>query len=84
MSSSEQVVAHRTAIAKEVQRELHDASTDQPVDVYLADVVKRARSGQLDEALVYRKNLRKDTEEYTATTLPHVAAARSRRRRQDA
>jgi DNA polymerase-2 len=30
----------------------------------------------LDAALVYRKNLRKDTEEYTATTPPHVAAAR--------
>jgi len=66
-----------TALAKEVQRELYGRLfTDQPVDVYLADVVKRVRSGQLDEALVYRKNLRKDTEEYTATTPPHVAAAR--------
>ena len=66
-----------TALAKEVQRELYRRLfTDQPVDVYLADVVKRVRSGQLDESLVYRKNLRKDTEEYTATTPPHVAAAR--------
>jgi DNA polymerase-2 len=66
-----------TALAKEVQRELYRRLfTDQPVDVYLADVVKRVRSGRLDEALVYRKNLRKDTEEYTATTPPHVAAAR--------
>ena len=66
-----------TALAKEVQRELYRRLfTNQPVDVYLADVVKRVRSGQLDEALVYRKNLRKDTEEYTATTPPHVAAAR--------
>jgi len=66
-----------TALAKEVQRELYGRLfTDQPVDVYLADVVKRVRGGQLDDALVYRKNLRKDTEEYTATTPPHVAAAR--------
>ena len=66
-----------TALAKEVQRELYRRLfTDQPVDVYLADVVKRVRSGQLDESLVYRKNLRKDAEEYTATTPPHVAAAR--------
>jgi DNA polymerase II len=66
-----------TALAKEVQRELYRRLfTDQPVDVYLADVVKRVRSGQLDDALVYRKNLRKDTDEYTATTPPHVAAAR--------
>ncbi len=34
------------------------------------------REGKLDDALVYRKNLRKDTEEYTATTPPHVVAAR--------
>lgn len=66
-----------TALAKQVQRELyHRLFTDQPVDVYLADVVKRVRSGELDDALVYRKNLRKDTQEYTATTPPHVVAAR--------
>jgi DNA polymerase-2 len=34
------------------------------------------RNGELDDALVYRKNLRKDADEYTATTPPHVAAAR--------
>jgi DNA polymerase II len=66
-----------TALAKQVQRELYQRLfTDQPVDVYLADVVQRVRGGQLDDALVYRKNLRKDAEEYTATTPPHVVAAR--------
>lgn len=66
-----------TALAKQVQRELyHRLFTDQPVDVYLADVVGKVRDGKLDDALVYRKNLRKDTEEYTATTPPHVVAAR--------
>jgi DNA polymerase-2 len=60
-----------------VQRELYQRLfTDQSVDVYLADVVKKVRNGDLDAALVYRKNLRKDTDEYTATTPPHVAAAR--------
>jgi DNA polymerase-2 len=44
--------------------------------VYLADIVRRVRSGELDDALVYRKNLRKDADDYTATTPPHVAAAR--------
>jgi len=47
-----------------------------PVDVYLADVVKRVRGGELDDELVYRKSLRKSAKEYTATTPPHVAAAR--------
>ena len=66
-----------TALAKQVQRELYQRLfTDQSVDVYLADVVKKVRNGELDAALVYRKNLRKDTEEYTATTPPHVVAAR--------
>jgi len=66
-----------TALAKDVQRELYQRLfTDEPVEVYLADVVKRVRNGELDDALVYRKNLRKGAEEYTATTPPHVAAAR--------
>ncbi|BAU49353.1 DNA polymerase II [Sulfurifustis variabilis] len=66
-----------TALAKEVQRELYQRLfSDRSVNEYLADVVKRVRRGDLDEALVYRKNLRKDTGEYTATTPPHVVAAR--------
>jgi DNA polymerase-2 len=66
-----------TALAKQVQRELYQRLfTDQSVDEYLADIVKRVRNGDLDGSLVYRKNLRKDAGEYTATTPPHVAAAR--------
>jgi DNA polymerase II len=66
-----------TALAKQVQRELYQRLfADQSVDVYLADVVKKVRNGDLDAALVYRKNRRKDTEEYTTTTPPHVVAAR--------
>lgn len=66
-----------TALAKQVQRELYQRLfTDQPVEHYLADVVQRLRNGELDDALVYRKNLRKDAGNYTATTPPHVAAAR--------
>ncbi len=69
-----------TALARDVQRELYQRLfADEPVDAYLADVVKRVRSGALDEALVYRKNLRKGAEDYTATTPPHVAAARKSR-----
>jgi DNA polymerase-2 len=66
-----------TALAKQVQRELYQRLfTDQSVDAYLAEVVRKVRNGDLDADLVYRKNLRKDTDEYTATTPPHVAAAR--------
>jgi DNA polymerase-2 len=66
-----------TALAKQVQRELYRRLfAGEPVDEYLADVVRRVRSGALDDALVYRKNLRKAAEAYTAATPPHVAAAR--------
>jgi DNA polymerase-2 len=66
-----------TALAKQVQRELYQRLfADQAVDAYLADVVRRVRAGLLDDALVYRKNLRKHADEYTATTPPHVVAAR--------
>jgi DNA polymerase-2 len=70
-----------TALAKQVQRELFQRLfADQPVEQYLAQIVQQVRKGDLDEALVYRKNLRKDADEYTATTPPHVAAARKSNR----
>jgi DNA polymerase-2 len=66
-----------TALAKQVQRELyHRLFAGQPVDLYLADIVKQVRNGAFDAALVYRKNLRKGAEGYTTTTPPHVVAAR--------
>jgi DNA polymerase-2 len=66
-----------TDLAKQVQRELYERLfSDLPVAEYLADIVKKARAGELDDLLVYRKNLRKDMGEYTATTPPHVVAAR--------
>jgi DNA polymerase-2 len=66
-----------TALAKQIQRELYQRLfKDEPVDQYLFDIVKQLRAGKLDDALVYRKNLRKGAEDYTATTPPHVVAAR--------
>jgi len=66
-----------TALAKQVQRELYlRLFTEQPVDSYLAEIVRRVRDGALDDLLIYRKSLRKEAGEYTATTPPHVAAAR--------
>jgi DNA polymerase II len=71
-----------TEAAKDVQRELYARLfADEPVDAYLRGVVKDLRAGKLDHRLVYRKALRKPPEAYTATTPPHVAAARKKGQR---
>jgi DNA polymerase-2 len=66
-----------TDLARRVQRELYTRLfDDQPVFDYLREVVADLRHGRFDDQLVYRKSLRKAPEAYTATTPPHVAAAR--------
>jgi DNA polymerase-2 len=71
-----------TDLARAVQRELYERLfDDRPVEDYLREVVADLRSGQLDDLLVYRKALRKSLDSYTATTPPHVAAARKMKRR---
>ena len=66
-----------TELAKQVQRELYARLfSDRPVLEYLREVVLDLRAGKYDALLVYRKSLRKAPEAYTATTPPHVAAAR--------
>jgi DNA polymerase-2 len=66
-----------TDLAREVQRELYARLfAERPVDEYIRTIVDDLRAGAHDERLVYRKSLRKAPEEYTATTPPHVAAAR--------
>ena len=66
-----------TELAKRVQRELYERLfAGAPVENYLAQVVGELRRGDLDDLLVYRKGLRKRLDSYTASTPPHVVAAR--------
>lgn len=66
-----------TQLAKMVQRELYARLFgEEPLEEYLKQVVADVRSGKYDDLLVYRKGLRKELGEYTASTPPHVAAAR--------
>jgi DNA polymerase-2 len=66
-----------TELARGLQRELYERLFhDRPVDEYLRGLVADLRAGRLDEKLVYHKALRKPAAAYTATTPPHVAAAR--------
>jgi DNA polymerase II len=43
---------------------------------YILNFVKNLEKGNVDDKLVYRKQLRKNVEDYTKTTPPHVKAAR--------
>jgi DNA polymerase-2 len=70
-----------TELAKRIQRELYERLfADRPVKEYLREVVAGVRDGHYDDLLVYRKALRKGLDAYTATTPPHVAAARKMHR----
>ncbi|MEM7582489.1 MAG: DNA polymerase II [Acidobacteriota bacterium] len=71
-----------TDLAKNVQRELYRRLFDgEELEEYLSLVVHNLRHGRLDDLLVYRKGLRKSLDQYTATTPPHVAAARKSSRK---
>ncbi len=71
-----------TALARRTQRELYERLfADQPVEEYLKRLVERLRAGDFDDELVYRKAMRKPPEAYTATSPPHVVAARKMSRR---
>ena len=69
-----------TELSKVYQRGLferlfHGVGRD-PILAYTRDFVRDLKEGRHDEHLVYRKALRKGLDEYTATTPPHVKAAR--------
>lgn len=66
-----------TDLAKVVQRDLYARLfKGEPVADYLAETTAALRRGELDHLLIYRKGLRKAADDYTATTPPHVVAAR--------
>jgi DNA polymerase II len=66
-----------TEVSKKFQLELLDlVFHNKEVKAYVKKFVNDLQSGKYDDLLVYRKALRKGTEEYTKTTPPHVKAAR--------
>ena len=66
-----------TDLARQAQRELYRRLfLNEPVEEYLLRLAEDLKQGRIDDLLVYRKGLRKDLDSYTATTPPHVAAAR--------
>jgi DNA polymerase-2 len=66
-----------TRLAKEFQVELYSRIfNDEEVREWLIEFVKKVKSGEYDDKLVYRKRLRKDVDEYTKNVPQHVKAAR--------
>jgi DNA polymerase-2 len=66
-----------TEVSKRLQKTLLDlVFHDRPVEDMVRGFVADLRGGRFDGQLVYRKAVRKDLEEYTKTTPPHVQAAR--------
>jgi DNA polymerase-2 len=66
------------AIAGRLQRGmLERVFTDIDVVPFVSEIVERTRSGELDAELVYAKRVRKGAlDRYTASTPPHIQAAR--------
>jgi DNA polymerase II len=69
------------AVARRLQEGLLErAFTERPLAPFLRELVGRVLAGELDGELVYVKRIRKGAlERYTATTPPHVQAARKLR-----
>ncbi|GAA6185781.1 DNA polymerase II [Aliiglaciecola sp. NS0011-25] len=66
-----------TKLAKEFQPTLYRmVFANQDVSAYLLNVIRKIRSGECDEQLVYRKRLRQPLVQYTKNVPPHVKAAR--------
>ncbi len=66
-----------TEAAREFQIELLDKVFHKAeVTTFIKSYVKKIREGKLDAKLVYSKSMRKDLDQYTKTTPPHVKAAR--------
>jgi DNA polymerase-2 len=69
-----------TEAAKEFQRGLYErVFGGETVDAFIREFVADVAGGARDPQLVYKKALRKELEAYTATTPPHVRAARLER-----
>jgi len=66
-----------TDLAKEFQHELFVMFfSGKPLETYIAETAERLQRGEFDDKLIYRKHVRKDLDEYTASVPPHVQAAK--------
>ncbi|GFD95204.1 DNA polymerase [Alteromonas sp. KUL156] len=73
----ENVRSDWTPLAKSFQYELYKkVFSGLPVEKYISDTLNAVKSGDMDDALVYKKRLRKPLSSYVKSLPPHVRAAR--------
>ena len=66
-----------TELAKKFQYHLLEkVFSGENIDEYIRKTVKDLKTGALDDLLIYKKGVRKDLDQYTKTTPPHIKAAR--------
>ena len=66
-----------TRLAKEFQQTLYEkVFRKEPVKQYIISIVKMVKNGEVDNKLVYQKQLRKPIDEYTTNIPPHAQAAK--------
>ncbi|MPX90335.1 DNA polymerase II [Salinivibrio sp. VYel1] len=66
-----------TPLAQTFQKQLYQRVFDgDEVDGFIREIVERTNQGEHDDALVYRKRLRRPLAEYQKNVPPHVRAAR--------
>ncbi|MDX5996404.1 DNA polymerase II [Shewanella oneidensis] len=73
----EQVRSDWSPLARKVQAELYERMFNQrDISGYLADVIGELQAGKRDDELIFSKRMRRNLEEYTAKSSPHVKVAR--------
>jgi len=66
-----------TPLARDFQRELlRRVFLNLPFESFVSDTATALQNGELDDALIYRKRLRRRLDEYQRNVPPHVQAAR--------
>ncbi|GIU44887.1 DNA polymerase [Shewanella sairae] len=73
----EQVRSDWSPLARRVQYELYERLfSGQDIEAYLKEIINGLNRGFLDRELVFTKQLRRNLEDYTAKSAPHLKAAR--------
>lgn len=73
----EQVRSDWSPLARTVQQALYERMFNQrDISSYIMTVIEDILAGKRDDELVFRKRMRRNIEEYTAKSSPHIKVAR--------